>query len=186
MVVDTDEENEGGFGIEAVKVPVFRGIHLFEGTPEEICRQIEGLPKRSALVPYVFTDVALESPDEVFEARARIAGLIESHFEEGHRPRIVEPREHVRRVVTEEGEQEVVRALSLDDLTPEEVFVRMYTEKHKGHAPSADYLTAFRYLMSSYLKEEDAPEEAPILRGEVAEEAPEEGVEARVRGEETV
>jgi DNA repair protein SbcD/Mre11 len=150
LVVDTDVEPGEGFRVEKLKVPVFRPVRVLEGSKDEVCEQISALPMDNALVPYLFIDVFLESPDELHLLRGAFEKRIAESFAEGKRPRIVDQRERLVRVGEEVEGSEATDVPSLKLLEPEQVFERLYAERFEGHGPGEDYLRAFRYLLSTY------------------------------------
>jgi exonuclease SbcD len=165
LVADTEQrEDDGALVVDKVEVPCWREILPLKGSQEDISEAILALPKEPELVPYVFIDVEIDSADQMYEVRDHFDQLIKDNFSEGFRPRIVERREHLRDPVgARQGSEGGEELPSLEDLSPEDVFKRLFADAHGGHKPRDEYLVAFRYLVQTATSNDYSAEDAPEL-----------------------
>lgn len=166
LCVDTDKrDDDGELIVEKLRVPTYRIVEALRGSQEEITEAILNLPRQAELVPYLFIDVEIKSVDEMYEMRQYFDDLIKENFAEGFRPRIIERREHLAKAAVEGDKTEgLAQVPTLDEMTPEDVFRRLFSDKHEGHLPSEEYLLAFRYLSQTRSSRDYDAEDAPMLR----------------------
>jgi exonuclease SbcD len=165
LVADTDRrEDDGSLVVDKIKVPCWREVLQLRGSQAEISEAIVALAPEAELVPYLFIDVELDSADQMYEVRDHFDQLIKDTFEEGFRPRIVERREHLRDPIgAADGVEGGEELPSLDDLSPEDVFERLFADSHGGHRPRQEYLVAFRYLVQTATSNDYDAQDAPVL-----------------------
>lgn len=139
--------------VEAVQVPPFRALLEMEGTLEAVSDRLATLTTDLPLPPYIYIRLLVDEyrPD----AELRLSEVLETR-PTSDRPRLVDVRQ--RRVDQGEvlGEKEgenTPRTL----FTPEQVFIRMYRQKHES-APSEALLIAFRTAVS-LVEQDDMLEE---------------------------
>ncbi len=127
---------------EFVEVPRWRDIHCVEGSQEQVLEEFSTLTTECDLAPYVFVHVR----DEDFNYDEPIATVLRTLAAEldEPRPRIVDYRETDLRSATATGGPPA----QLDELTPEEVFLRLYESENENRSPTEELLRAFRELLT--------------------------------------
>lgn len=126
--------------VERLKVPRWRDIFELVGTRDEVLELVAELDWRSEFPPYLYVEVLVDAPGSLNVDPFRQA-LIE-RFDEERRPRIVS----FKKSLEVEAQDDQKEHVSLDQLTPEEVFERMYRQRHKSEPPT-HILEAFRTLL---------------------------------------
>lgn len=145
-VLEYDSE-EGS--VESLRVPTWRDIFALEGTTEEVIEQLGALDVQGDLRPYVFIHVRDENEDYENPSFQRIE-QVRDELEEP-RPLIVQYRETNP---TKWGDVPDEPPESLDQLTPEQVFSRMWTRSHPDDSPPDEILQMFRTLLTRQDREE--------------------------------
>ncbi len=136
--------------VTRVEIPRWRDVFELTGTRDALFSQLESLSWSGPLAPYLYLD--LESDTPTHDGMNRVEALLE-RFERRTRPRVVRFRELLTSTPEADLLQaELLRAAPLAELSPAEVFSKMFAFKH-GQPPGDDILAAFTSLL---VDEEDA------------------------------
>ena len=141
--VETSVDAPGEARVRRVPVPRWRDVYELRGDADEIAKLLEGLTWESPLPPYLHLELELDTP-----TRAGVRpfqDLLTARFDEP-RPRIVAFKKTLKGEDPLELEA-ASREERLDELSPEDVFAKMYRLKH-SQAPPAELLVAFRSLLT--------------------------------------
>jgi exonuclease SbcD len=138
FVLEYDTETDD---VAPLKVPRWRDVHALTGTCQEVIEMLDELDVSGELPPYLFVFVRDEKHEYDSPPFQQIQAVIDEMEEP--RPRIVKYRETT--LGGWDGEEQDAPP-SLDELTPEQVFKRMWQSKH-GDGPPDDVLRLFRTLV---------------------------------------
>lgn len=132
-------EADGSVRHELIEVPQHRAFHRVEGTADEICARITQL----ALSPLpAFLDIVQLVEQQELRGDARVDAAIEA---------LPEPRpvklSHTKRLQGAPVEPEVTDLPPLEEVSPEELFLRLFATKHQV-APSDTIVELFRTISS--------------------------------------
>lgn len=142
LEVETDAAVPGAARVRPRKVPKWRDVYELRGAPDEVMKYLGQLDWEVELPPYVWVELLVEGPIavEVDDVQEVIATYEEP------RPRLVAFRKTLVRPDLEESE-EVDDVPSLDEMSPREVFERMFELKY-GVGPDDELVSAFRSLLT--------------------------------------
>lgn len=161
FVIEVDVKDGAVSRTKPVRLPRWREVYELVGFEDEILELLKGLSWDSELAPYLYVERLLTTPTRA--GVDRFQNFVTQHFPEP-RPRIVGFRK--RLVVDEETRTPTPQDLgprSLAEVTPEDVFARMYRLKYELDPP-AEILVAFRTLLVADEVEDTAEkEELPLL-----------------------
>lgn len=145
LLVDVDPNKPRALAqVEEVAVPEWRAVFELSGTPDELFEKAKALEWEQQLVPYLYLNAEVEAP--MPDAIQRLDEVLQ-HFEKGQRPRIVRYKETLTSLTNLTGpDPEIFRHIPLNELSPAEVFERMYTLKH-GQPPTDAIMAAFATLL---------------------------------------
>lgn len=130
--------------VEPIEVPKYRSIFEVHGTPDEVIERVGKLSWEEPLQPYLYVDIDVDAP--MSDGLIQVEKAMEA-FERGARPRIVRYREHLLTNPEDPVLPEDMRHVPLDELTPTQVFEKMYKIKHSV-APTPHILAAFNSLLA--------------------------------------
>ncbi len=130
--------------VTPIEVPLFRPLFDLRGTLEEVVAEIRALTWDTELLPYVLVRVVAE--ERVANVARRIDEALQV-FPEDARPRLVDVSETL---VRKPGEKSAKQKADppLSELTPEQVFRRLYASKNDKQEPPEALLLAFRSLLT--------------------------------------
>lgn len=142
LEVETDPAAPRSARVRPRKVPMWREVFELRDAPEAVLALLGQLTWETELPPYVWVELEVDgpSPVEVDDVHDILATYPEP------RPRLVAFRKTLLRPVGLDDDDEAEQPVSLDDLTPQEVFERMYELKF-GAEPDDEMLGAFRSLL---------------------------------------
>lgn len=152
FVLEADFEGGELARVRQVRLPRWRDVFELVGFEEEILDLLRGLGWDSELAPYLYVERLVSTPTRA--GVDRFVNFVTQQFSEP-RPRIVGFK---KRLVVGESRVTVrpeTTQRSLDDVTPEDVFVQMYRLKHESDPPD-HILVAFRSLLVSDEHHEEA------------------------------
>ena len=144
LLVDVDPERpEAHAQVTPLRVPDYRAIFELSGPTELVYARLEALDWSQTLPPYLYVDMHVPAPmpDGVLQIEERL-----KRFERERRPRIVRYKETLLGVEDSPLDPELFRRMALAEMTPTEVFDKMYRLKH-GAAPTPEILAAFSTLL---------------------------------------
>lgn len=148
LMVEVDPEKPDRHStVEKVVVPDYRAIFELIGPPDEIIPKIKALTWDQALPPYLYVDfdVPAPMPDGLIQVEEALKS-----FDRAVRPKVVRYRENLLPDENNPVLPEDFRHVPLADMSPTEVFEKMYKIKH-GAAPTPDILAAFSSLLTEEL-----------------------------------
>lgn len=137
--------------VSTIEVPRWRDVEVLNGTCEEVIAALGERAFAAELPPYLFVHVRDEQHDYDSPPFQQIQAVIDEM--DAPRPRIVEYRETT---LGDWDRGDVDPPPTLDELTPEQVFRRMWQGRH-GDEPSDDVLQLFRTLLVE--QDDDRPAE---------------------------
>ena len=143
LVVQTEGDPRGVPKVERLTVPTFRDLHLLRGTADEVTAQLRSLTWTTPLPALIQAEVTVP------QFQPGLNQLLLAAVPEG--ARLVDVRQ-VRQVVA--GAVETAPTVSLAQLTPEDVFLRLCATRGEEADPAL--LTAFRGLLSEHGAAKDA------------------------------
>jgi len=117
-VVDLADETK----VRRLNVPRWRDIFELAGRRDEVMELIDELEWQTELAPYLYIDIEVEQPTALSVDPFRRAMV--RRFDEARRPRIVS----FKKTLEVSPEEDEPPSVSLDELTPEEVFERELVE----------------------------------------------------------
>ena len=139
-LVELASDPTGAAAVKTLEVPFHRHVLELAGTESEVADRLTELHWDTPLPPIVYARVFVDHYKSSVEEQLRKVAL--ARGEEG--PLLVQVRQSLNRAP--ESAAEVTPPVRLDDLTPEEVFLRLCAEREE---PVDDrLLTAFRSLLT--------------------------------------
>ncbi len=153
LVVDVDPEKPRAFAqVTEVEVPNWRSVFEISGSIDEIFEKTKILEWDQDLIPYLYLNAEVEAP--MPDAMQRLDEVLDT-FDKGKRPRVVRYKETLTSLTNLTGEDpSIFKHIPLNDLSPAEVFERMYVLKH-GQPPTDSIMTAFATLLVDDDERED-------------------------------
>lgn len=165
FVLEADFDEGALHRVRQVRLPRWREVYELVGFEEEILELLKGLTWDSELAPYLYVERLVTTPTRA--GVDRFVNFVTQQFNEP-RPRIVGFK---KRLVVDETTRQTTEVdegpRSLDEVTPEDVFIQMFALKYEAE-PTDEILLAFRSLLVE--DEPDAPAEElpPLLRQQEA------------------
>ncbi|MDF2577853.1 MAG: exonuclease sbcCD subunit [Chlamydiales bacterium] len=132
-------------------IPCWRQLLLIKGEIEEICKQLKSLSWSEPFPPYLYIEIMVEHYDS--HLYADLQKCLEQ-FSTEQRPLIVNVKQSYSCTANDrEGASSELTDKSLLDLTPQQVFLRLYETKYQK-SPSEDLLIAFNTVLGSLDKDQ--------------------------------
>ncbi len=157
FVLEADFDGANLQRVRQVRLPRWREVYELVGFEEEILELLKGLAWDSELAPYLYVERLVTTPTRA--GVDRFVNFVTQQFGEP-RPRIVGFK---KRLVVDETTRKPTEVdagpRSLDEVSPEDVFIQMYRLKHESEPP-AHILTAFRSLLVA--DDDDTHAEQPL------------------------
>ena len=145
--------------VRQVRLPRWREVYELVGFEEEILELLKGLAWDSELAPYLYVERLVVTPTRA--GVDRFVNFVTQQFSEP-RPRIVGFK---KRLVQDEATRKASDVdegpRSLDDVSPEDVFLQMYRLKYDAEPPD-EILRAFRSLLVSDEDVDTPAEDLPL------------------------
>ena len=139
--------------VTEVEVPQWRPVLELSGPADEVFTTLEEMAFDETLLdPYLYLDLHVEAP--MPDGVMRIDSILEGH-DTSVRPRIVRLKETlVNPNAFGAPDASAFRSIPLDQLTPTDIFKRMYQLKHEAE-PTQQILAAFHTLLSDEERDEE-------------------------------
>ncbi|MEC9441729.1 MAG: exonuclease subunit SbcD [Myxococcota bacterium] len=152
LIVDVDPNKPRAHAtVEEVEVPDWRPVFEMFGAPDDLFDRIKDLEWDQELRPYLYLDLHVEAP--MPDGMMKLDEVLSS-FDNGKRPRLVRFKETLVNPNNFGGvDPSALRSVPLNELTPTDVFEKMYLLKH-GQPPTDEILTAFMSLLTDEQLEE--------------------------------
>ncbi len=130
--------------VTEVEVPCWRSVFEITGSADEIIEKVKTLEWDQDLNPYLYLNAEVEAP--MPDAIQRLDEAMQV-YDKGKRPRIIRYKETLTSLTNLVGPApELFKHIPLTELSPAEVFERMYTLKH-GQPPTDAIMSAFATLL---------------------------------------
>ena len=145
LLVEVDAERPRAFSeVTEVLVPQWRRVVELSGDPEDLHERLAALKWDEPLNPYLYLEALVEAPQP--DAIQRLDQALQG-FDKHKRPRLIRYKETLTSLARPGGpDSELFRHVPLHELSPAEVFERMYALKH-GQPPTPEILSAFATLL---------------------------------------
>lgn len=129
--------------VTKLQVPDYRAIFELTGSPDFVYERLKALDWSQELPPYLYIDMLVEAPmpDGIMQLEERLKA-----FERERRPRIVRYKETLTGALEEGLDPMLFKNVALAEMSPSEVFDKMYRLKH-GAGPTPEILAAFNTLL---------------------------------------
>lgn len=167
FVIELTFNNSPEPELEFLEVPRWRDILVLKGSADEVCDDFATLQTDKDLAPYVFIHISDQQHNYQNPPATRLKDITESLPEP--KPRIVDFREFII------GDAEFSKdpPPDLDQLSPQDVFSRIYARAHGDQAPPEDILNSFLELLSPEA-DEDLLHDAELASAPSTSDAPQE------------
>lgn len=145
LLVDVDPEKPRALAqVQEIEVPSWRSVFEITGSADEIIEKVKTLEWDQDLNPYLYLNAEVEAP--MPDAIQRLDEAMQI-YDKGKRPRIIRYKETLTSLTNLTGPSpELFKHIPLTELSPAEVFERMYTLKH-GQPPTGAIMSAFATLL---------------------------------------
>lgn len=154
-LVELSSEVEAAATVSTLEVPSFRKIVELTGAPDDVASRLRALTWDTELPPIVYARALVTRYSSSVEETLRSA--VRAHGQRA--PRLVELRQVTLQAA--EVQRELVQVISLKELCPEEVFLRLCQDQQEPADPAL--MNAFRSLLSA-APEEDAQGPAQVAK----------------------
>ena len=143
---DPDSDSQSP-SVELIEVPRWREIYVLEGSGDELLKQLDDVEGDSDFPPYLFVHATLEEGQESSEPQNRLQEAIDERFEADDAPKIVEYRARNSTAATDVSDQELT---PLEELSPMEVFLRLYEAQYHSSEPPAAMVDSFQTVLDEF------------------------------------
>ena len=143
LEVEVDPERPRSLAlVQRIEVPQWRRIFELEGPPDQIFDQLPRLEWSESLRPYLYVDMHVQAP--MPEAMLKLEEVL-AGFEKERRPRVIRYKETLQNPTLKPGELDL-SPVPLSEMSPREVFMKLYQLKHQSD-PTPAHMAAFETLL---------------------------------------
>lgn len=147
LVVDIDGSRNEKPSVQHIEVPRWRQIHVLEGTVEELLEQLNDVEGDDDFPPYLFVQATLVDGEESSQPQDRLQEAIADRFAADEAPVIVEYRARSNAEAVDGNDQELT---PLAELSPMQVFLRLYEAQHKPPEPPEAIVDCFQTVLDEF------------------------------------
>lgn len=149
VITDLDDgrESDDPPSVDLVEVPRWRQIHVLEGHTDELLEQLRDVEGDERFPPYVFVSATLGQDEDSSEPVERLEEAIDERYESDEAPVIVEVR--LQRSTARNGVEDDDPP-SLDEMSPMDVFLRLYEARHTEPEPPENVVGSFQKVLDEF------------------------------------